>query len=70
LDAGLREAAAPDAAPARHDELARSAYPRVRALVAAHAATGDATLARLAEDRERVVREAAQAAAARRRSTK
>ena len=38
--------------------LGASVYPRVRALVAAHAATNQVTLARLALDREPYVREA------------
>ncbi|HZS40786.1 MAG TPA: hypothetical protein VFF06_28330 [Polyangia bacterium] len=72
LDAGLRDAVDAKTARSRLAELANSEYPRVRALVAAHPQAGDDTLAKLAGDRERTVREAAAAnqAGARRRSTK
>jgi hypothetical protein len=58
LDQGLRDAAAPGTASARLIELARSPYPRVRALVAAHLGTPPEALAILGADRERIVREA------------
>jgi hypothetical protein len=63
LDAGLRDAAAAATAPERLVELAASEYPRVRALVAAHAATPGAVRERLRRDRDRTVREAASASA-------
>jgi len=58
LDAGLRDAADRGCAPTRLGELATSVYVRVRALVAAHPATPADALARLANDPDRVVREA------------
>lgn len=58
LDAGLRDAADPQAAPERLVALARSEYVRVRALVAAHPAAPAEALAILREDKDRVVREA------------
>lgn len=58
LDAALAAARAPSTSSAQLGLLAASVYPRVRALVAAHPATDAATLARLAADRERCVREA------------
>jgi hypothetical protein len=58
LDRGLRDAADKTTSPTRLAELAKSPYPRVRALVAEHAATPAETLQLLAADRERVVREA------------
>ena len=58
LDQGLRESADPKTSPARLTELAKSEYPRVRALVAAHASTPVELFASLAKDREPVVREA------------
>jgi hypothetical protein len=63
LDAGLRDAANAAATPARLAELATSEYVRVRALVAVHPKTARETLAKLAEDRDRVVREALQSRA-------
>ena len=58
LDAGLRDAADPKTPPARLAALAASEYVRVRALVAAHPAAPPEALARLREDKDRVVREA------------
>jgi hypothetical protein len=63
LDGALAEAADPATPAARLAELAGSEYPRVRLLVAQHAATPAEARARLKQDRDRVVREAAQAAA-------
>jgi hypothetical protein len=58
LDAGLRDAADPNAAPARLTALATSEYVRVRALVAAHPAAPPEALALLRDDKDRIVREA------------
>lgn len=58
LDAGLRDAADPKTPAARLTELAGSDYVRVRALVAVHPAAPAEALARLAADKDRVVREA------------
>jgi leucine rich repeat (LRR) protein len=58
LDAGLRDAAAVDAAPSRLVELARSEYVRVRTLVARHPQAPVEALAILRADKDRVVREA------------
>ena len=58
LDQSLAEAEAPETNTQRLDELARSEYPRVRALAAAHPNTSDAALARLARDKEPYVRDA------------
>src|SRR5688572_9519130 len=54
LDEGLRAAADPSTPVDRLLTLARSAYPRVRALVAAHPAAPAEALALLDQDRERV----------------
>jgi hypothetical protein len=59
LDLGLRDAAAPGTSAERLAQLARSEYPRVRALVAAHPSTPADSLAALRKDRDRTVREAA-----------
>ena len=61
LDAGLRDASDGKVAPARLVELARSEYVRVRALVAVHPHAPPEALTLLAQDRDRVVREALQA---------
>ncbi len=66
LDAGLRDAQSPSTGAARLAELAASAYPRVRHLAAQHPSLPADALAKLANDRERVVREAAAEVAARR----
>jgi hypothetical protein len=58
LDVALRDASDAATSPARLAELAESEYPRVRQLVAQHAATPADARARLANDRERVVRDA------------
>lgn len=58
LDEGLKAAADADTPAARLAELARSDYPKIRALVAVHPRTPAEVLAVLAEDRERYVREA------------
>ena len=58
LDAGLRDAADAATTPARLAELAQSEYVKVRALVAQHPATPADALARLGDDRDRVVRAA------------
>jgi hypothetical protein len=58
LDDSLREAAAPSTTAARLDELSASAYPRVRALVAAHPNTTAKALAQLSRDKEPYVRDA------------
>jgi hypothetical protein len=58
LDAGLRDAVAADAAPARLVELARSEYVRVRTLVARHPHAPAEALVILRADKDRVVREA------------
>ena len=58
LDEGLRIAQDPKTLPARLIELAKSEYPRVRALVAAHPAAPAEALKLLGTDRERIVREA------------
>jgi len=63
LDRALAEAADRATAPARLAELAKSEYPKVRALVAAHPAAPPDALERLRADRERSVREAASARA-------
>jgi len=65
LDAALAEAAAPDTTPDRLAALSSSEYVRVRALVAAHPRTPPDLRARLAADKDRVVREAAAAATSR-----
>ncbi len=57
LDDGLRAAADATTAPDRLVALAKSAYPRVRALVAAHPRAPEEALAQLRADRDRVVRE-------------
>jgi hypothetical protein len=59
LDAGLRDARDPKTPLSRLTELAASDYPKIRALVAQHPATPPALLARLSQDREPYVREAA-----------
>jgi hypothetical protein len=61
LDAGLRDASDVATAPARLVELARSEYVRVRALVAVHPHAPAEALVLLAEDSDRVVRQALQA---------
>jgi hypothetical protein len=61
LDAGLRDASDGKTLPARLLELARSEYVRVRALVAVHPQSPVEALTLLAEDRDRVVRQALQA---------
>ena len=58
LDEGLRLAADPTATPAQLDELAKSPYVKVRALVAAHPAASASALGLLAADRDRVVKAA------------
>jgi hypothetical protein len=58
LDGGLRDAAALATPPARLVELARSEYVRVRTLVAKHPAAPPEALKILADDKDRVVREA------------
>ncbi len=58
LDAELRAAADAKTPPARLAELAKSAYPRVRALVAANSVTPAAVLAVLSQDGDRVVKAA------------
>jgi len=58
LDSGLRDAATATTAGPRLLELARSPYPRVRALVAAHKAAPPEALKLLASDKERIVMEA------------
>ena len=58
LDEGLRLAADPTSTPAQLDELAKSPYVKVRALVAAHASTPAAALEVLRADRDRVVKAA------------
>jgi hypothetical protein len=58
LDAALAEAAAPETSPDRLAALSSSEYVRVRALVAAHPRTPADVRARLAADRDRVVRAA------------
>lgn len=60
LDAALAEAQAAGTSADRLAALARSEYPRVRALVAAHGATPAETLSALAKDREPYVREVVQ----------
>jgi hypothetical protein len=60
LDAGLRDASDRATPPGRLVELARSEYVRVRALVAVHPAAPPEALALLAEDRDRIVRQALQ----------
>jgi hypothetical protein len=59
LDAALAHAADANTPPARLAELARSEYPKVRALVAVHANTAADVRDKLKQDRERSVREAA-----------
>src|SRR5262249_23131002 len=59
LDRALADAASPEASAEHLAALASSEDPRVRQLVAQTPSTPSATLARLASDRERVVREAA-----------
>lgn len=58
LDEGLRLAADSKATPAQLTALSQSPYVKVRALVAAHAATPEATLDALRADRDRVVKAA------------
>lgn len=58
LDRELEAARAPKTSCEQLAVLGASVYPRVRALVAAHAATDTATLTRLARDREPYVRDA------------
>ncbi len=58
LDVALAAARSAASGTAELSVLGASVYPRVRALVAAHAATDQVTLARLALDREPYVREA------------
>ena len=58
LDESLREAEAPGTTAARLDELSSSAYPRVRALVAAHPNATAKSLALLSRDKEPYVRDA------------
>lgn len=58
LDTGLATAAAPGTSAEELDRLARSEYPRIRALVALHPAASPETLTLLAGDRERTVRAA------------
>ena len=58
LDEGLRVAADPKTTAATLVQLAKSEYPRVRALVAAHASAPAEALKILGTDRERIVREA------------
>jgi hypothetical protein len=58
LDAELRAAADAKTPPARLAELAKSAYPRVRALVAANAVAPAEVLAVLSQDGDRIVKEA------------
>jgi hypothetical protein len=60
LDRELADASAQSTSAERLAALSRSEYPRVRALVAVHATTPPDTLAALARDRERSVREAAE----------
>jgi hypothetical protein len=57
LDSALAEAANPATLPARLTELSRSEYPKVRALVAAHANAPADVLARLEKDREPYIRQ-------------
>jgi hypothetical protein len=61
LDAALAQAAHEQTDAARLGELAKSEYPRVRALVATHKNTPAEVIERLLQDRERSVREAASA---------
>ena len=61
LDSALADAEKASAPPARLSELARSEYPKVRAMVAAHTSTPPEALAALAQDKERTVRAAAAA---------
>jgi hypothetical protein len=58
LDTGLREAADPSTSQDRLVELSKSEYPKIRALVAAHASTPKEALERLAGDKEPYVRDA------------
>jgi len=58
LDAELADAARPSAPLARLVELGRSAYPKVRALVAANPTTPNEVVEYLASDREPYVRDA------------
>lgn len=58
LDQGLAEATSTSTPAARLVILASSDYPRIRALVAAHANTPEAVVAKLAKDKEPYVREA------------
>lgn len=58
LDRELVAARSPATSREQLTALGGSVYPRVRALVAVHAATDEATLARLARDREPYVRDA------------
>lgn len=58
LDEGLRVAADPATPAVKLVELAKSAYPRVRALVAAHPGAPKEALDLMGNDRERIVREA------------
>jgi len=58
LDAALAVLADPKATPARLASLAASDYVRVRTLLAEHPNTDAATLAKLGEDKDRVVRAA------------
>lgn len=58
LDEGLRIAADPATEPDKLVDLAKSEYPRVRALVAAHRGSPMEALELMKNDRERIVREA------------
>jgi hypothetical protein len=58
LDSGLRDAASATTPASRLIELAKSPYPRVRALVAAHESAPPEALRLLASDKERIVMEA------------
>jgi Leucine rich repeat variant len=60
LDRALSEAASSATPPARLTELAKSEYPKVRALVAVHPSAPPEAVEKLRADRERSVREAAQ----------
>lgn len=63
LDSALAEAANSATGAQRLAELSKSEYPKIRALVAAHASTPKEVVAKLQNDRERSVREAASARA-------
>jgi hypothetical protein len=58
LDRGLADASHPETSAERLAELAKSAYPKVRALAAAHPTTATDVLTRLARDKDRTVRQA------------